>query len=412
MRNTHATRTWKKTPKKTRARRSIAPRTRKVPPSMRPTRARTRCPPAPTAFAIPALVPPPCLVPHHRRSLRRFQHPRPSRPRPGPVGRGSRRRRRRLAERNASPCGAEETRFFFVARPRSPSAAAACAACCRRTRRRSAALFRSRRALFFVERSHRYKTPTPPPPRRARRGAAPSARRRRAAEAPTASVQKTRTRIQVARFPRSHRVPSGRELGTRACASAPPVGPCRRAPGADASRRRTTRNTPRRRPGGADAEPARTSSSAFPQSRSPRCRVPERRMSRRRGARLFRRDASRNFSAVREATRSPSSVETPRRWLCPRTRLRGVSPRRAGARVASRIFCRTRRPFFSRGSTPTSCFLAEIFRSKSSHPVSRAKKSRSEDWSFRNPTGRRSHASHRTARAAGDVLVSEVRLTA
>ena len=42
----------------------------------------------------------------------------------------------------------------------------------------------------------------------------------------------------------------------------------------------------------------------------------------------------------------------------------------------------------------------------------RAKKSRSEDWSFRNPTGRRSHASHRTARAAGDVLVSEVRLTA
>ena len=163
---------------------------------------------------------------------------------------------------------------------------------------------------------------------------------------------------------------------------------------------------------GADAEPARTSSSAFPQSRSPRCRVPERRMSRRRGARLFRRDASRNFSAVREATRSPSSVETPRRWLCPRTRLRGVSPRRAGARVASRIFCRTRRPFFSRGSTPTSCFLAEIFRSKSSHPVSRAKKSRSEDWSFRNPTGRRSHASHRTARAAGDVLVSEVRLTA
>ena len=67
---------------------------------------------------------------------------------------------------------------------------------------------------------------------------------------------------------------------------------------------------------------------------------------------------------------------------------------------------------FSRaGARPTSCFL-EIFRSKSSHPVSRAKKSRSEDWSFRNPTGRRSHASHRTARAAGDVLVSEVRLTA
>ena len=376
--NTRVTR--KKT--STRATRSIAPR---VSVSVRaragPTLGRTRRFPAPTAFAIPfALVPPPrhgFFLRHHRCSPRRFQHPRPSRPRPGQVDIGSRRRRRRAVE---------ETRFCFFfgnkARFRNPSAAAACAACCRRTRRRNAALFRSRASapFFGVLRSHVWKCPTPPPPRRARRGAAPSARRRRASEAPTASVPKTRfrfLRIKVARFPRSHRVPSGASLGTRACASAPPVGPCRRAPGADASRRRTTRNTPGRRPGGAGAEPARTSSSAFPQSRSPRCRVPETRMSRRRGARLFRRDASRSFSAVREPMRSPSSVETPRRWLCPRTRLRGVSPRRAGARVASRIFCRTRRPFFRAGARPTSCF----WRSFGQNPAIqfRAKNSRSAE---------------------------------
>jgi len=367
VRNTHATR--KKTPTKTPTR-SIAPRVSVSVPARRPTLGRTRRFPAPTAFAIPAPVPPPRhgffqkkAKTHHRCSPRRFQHPRPSRPRPGQVDSGSRRRRRRetSAQRNASPRAVEETRFCFFF---FPSAAGACAACCRRTRRRNAALFRSRAsAPFFVERSHVWKGPTPPPPRRARRGAAPSARRRRAAEAPhTASVPNSRfrKRIKVARFSRSHRVPSGASLGTRACASAPPVGPCRRAPGADASRRRTTRNTPGRRPGGAGAEPARTSSSAFPQSRSPRCRVPETRMSRRRGARLFRRDASRSFSAVREPMRSPSSVETPRRWLCPRTRLRGVSPRRAGARVASRIFCRTRRPFFSRGRTAHFMFFGDL----------------------------------------------------